>query len=68
VDFKALSDAFEKKNGIKPVFMAAASGLNVEEFREALLAEVKKQHRKIYPHYLEDEVVDWTGKGENVDL
>lgn len=62
VDFKALSDAYEKKNGIKPVFMAAASGENVEEFREVLLEEVKKQHRKIYPHYLEDEVVDWTEK------
>jgi GTP-binding protein HflX len=49
VDFKALSDAYEKKNGIKPVFMAAASAENVEEFREALLAEVKKQHRNIYP-------------------
>ncbi len=64
VDFKALSDAYEKKNGIKPVFMAAASAENVEEFRAALLAEVKKQHRKIYPHYLEDEVVDW-GEKEN---
>lgn len=62
VDFKALSDAYEKKNGIKPVFMAANSAENVEEFRTALLAEVKKQHRKIYPHYLEDQVVDWTDK------
>jgi len=62
VDFKALSDAYEKKNGIKPVFMSATSAENVEEFRAALLAEVKKQHRKIYPHYLEDEVVDWSGK------
>jgi len=64
VDFKALSDAYEKKTGIKPVFMAAASAENVEEFRESLLAEVKKQHRKIYPHYLEDEVIDWVEKGE----
>ena len=64
VDFKALSDAYEKKNGIKPVFMAAASAENVEEFRESLLAEVKKQHRKIYPHYLEDEMIDWAEKGD----
>ncbi|GAA0877481.1 GTPase HflX [Algoriphagus jejuensis] len=64
LDFKALSEAYEKKNGIKPVFMAAASGVNVEEFREVLLAEVKKQHRKIYPHYLEDEVIDWTEKSD----
>lgn len=64
VDFKALSDAYEKKNGIKPVFMAAASAENVDEFRESLLNEVKKQHRKIYPHYLEDEVIDWTEKGD----
>ncbi|AMQ55217.1 GTPase HflX [Algoriphagus sanaruensis] len=64
VDFKALSEAYEKKNGIKPVFMAAASAENVEEFRSALVAEVKKQHRKIYPHYLEDQVVDWGDKWE----
>jgi len=64
VDFKALSDAYEKKNGIKPVFMAAASAENVDEFRGSLLNEVKKQHRKIYPHYLEDEVIDWTEKGD----
>lgn len=62
VDFKALSDAYEKKNGIKPVFMAASSAENVEEFRASLLVEVKKQHRKIYPHYLEDEVVNWSEK------
>jgi len=62
VDFKALSDFYEKKNGIKPVFMAAASGQNVEGFRQALIAEVKKQHRKIYPHYLDDEVVTWESK------
>lgn len=62
LDFESLSDAYEKKTGIKPVFMAAASGLNVEGFRQALISEVKKQHRKIYPHYLEDEVVIWTEK------
>lgn len=62
VDFKALSDFYEKKNGIKPIFMAAASGGNVEGFRQALITEVKKQHRKIYPHYLEDEVVTWDAK------
>uniref|UniRef100_UPI0040471984 GTPase HflX n=1 Tax=Algoriphagus sp. TaxID=1872435 RepID=UPI0040471984 len=62
LDFKALSEAFEKKNGISTVFMAASLGDNVEGFREALVQEVKKQHRKMYPHYLEDQVVDW---GEN---
>jgi GTP-binding protein HflX len=60
LDFESLSEAYEKKNGIKPVFMAASSGTNVEGFRESLTSEVKKQHRKIYPHYLEDEVVTWT--------
>jgi GTP-binding protein HflX len=59
LDFKALSEAFEKKNGITPVFMAASLAENVEGFREALVQEVKKQHRKLYPHYLEDQVVDW---------
>lgn len=56
LDFDALAEAYEKKTGISPVFMAAASGQNVEGFRQALIAEVKKQHRKIYPHYLEDEI------------
>jgi GTP-binding protein HflX len=55
VDFDALAGAYEKKIGIPPVFMAAVSGQNVIEFRQALIAEVKKQHRKIYPNYLEDE-------------
>jgi GTP-binding protein HflX len=64
LDFKALSEAFEKKNGIKPVFMAASMGQNVEGFREALVQEVKKQHRKLYPHYLEDQVVDWGSNWE----
>ena len=59
LDFKALSEAFEKKNGIIPVFMSASQGENVEGFRETLVQEVKKQHRKMYPHYLEDQVVDW---------
>jgi GTP-binding protein HflX len=60
LDFGSLSEAYQKKNGIKPVFMAASSGTNVEGFRESMTSEVKKQHRKIYPHYLEDEVVTWT--------
>ena len=64
LDFKALSEAFEKKNGIAPVFMAASLGQNVEGFREALVQEVKKQHRKLYPHYLEDQVVDWGSNWE----
>lgn len=56
LDFSSLADAYEKKTGIPPVFMAAASGENVEGFRQALITEVKKQHRKIYPHYLENEI------------
>ncbi|MGM0944059.1 MAG: GTPase HflX [Bacteroidota bacterium] len=56
-DFDALSEAYEKKTGLKPVFMAAGSGENVEEFRKRLTEEVKKQHLKIYPHYLEDQTV-----------
>jgi GTP-binding protein HflX len=60
LDFESLSTAYEKKTEIKPVFMAAASGTNVEGFRESLIAQVKKQHRKIYPNYLEDEVYTWT--------
>ncbi|WP_439488070.1 GTPase HflX [Algoriphagus sp.] len=56
LDFATLADAYEKKTGIPPVFMAAANAENVEGFRQALITEVKKQHRKIYPHYLEDEI------------
>ncbi len=62
LDFPTLADAYEKKTGIKPVFMAAASGLHVEEFRASLIAEVKKAHKNIYPHYLEDEIIDWEMK------
>ena len=59
LDFKALSKAYEKKTGIPPVFMAASSNLNIEEFRKALVSQVKKQHKKIYPNYLDPEVVTW---------
>jgi GTP-binding protein HflX len=58
LDFQKLAVAYQKKYGIAPVFMAAGDGTNVEAFRESLVKEVKKQHLKIYPHYLEDEVVD----------
>lgn len=58
LDLGKLSEAYEKKTGIKPVFMAASVGTNVDTFREALVREVKKQHLKIYPHYLENEVID----------
>ncbi|MEB2773804.1 GTPase HflX [Algoriphagus sp. D3-2-R+10] len=61
LDFDALEEAYEKKTGISPVFMAAASGQNVDGFRQALIAEVKKQHRKIYPNYLEDETFTLEG-------
>ena len=58
LDFEKLSTAYAKKTGITPVFMAAHDGTNVEEFRKALVREVKKQHVKMYPHYLENEVID----------
>lgn len=67
VDIQSLSGFYEKKNGIKPIFMAATIGENVEEFRYALTAEVKKQHRKIYPHYLEDEVVTWEARERSLE-
>ena len=38
--------------------MSAESGQNVEVFRNVLIEEVKKVHKQIYPHYLEDEVFD----------
>ncbi|WP_100628591.1 GTPase HflX [Algoriphagus formosus] len=61
-DFGALAEAYKKKTGIEPVFMAAGSGQNVDLFRERLTEEVKKQHLKIYPHYLSDEVISFEGK------
>jgi len=39
-DFDALSEAYEKKTGIQPVFMAAGSGKNIEEFREKGKAQI----------------------------
>jgi GTPase len=60
LDLGKLSEVYEKKTGIQPVFMAAHEGLNVEKFRERITKEVKKQHLKIYPHYLENEVIDLT--------
>lgn len=63
-DFEALSDAYEKKTGIKPIFMAAGSGENVEEFRKRLTEEVKKQHLRIYPHYLDDQTVVFEEKDQ----
>lgn len=64
LDFGKLSKAYEKKTGIPPVFMAAENGTNVEEFRTVLTKEVKKQHLKIYPHYLERETIDLSQFGE----
>lgn len=61
-DFGALAEAYKKKTGIEPVFMAAGSGQNVDLFRERLTEEVKKQHLKIYPHYLSDEVISFEGR------
>ncbi|TVP52518.1 MAG: GTPase HflX [Mongoliibacter sp.] len=58
LDFEQLAQAYEKKTGIAPVFMSAENATNVDEFRKALVKEVKKQHLKIYPHYLESEVFD----------
>ncbi|SNS41474.1 GTP-binding protein HflX [Belliella buryatensis] len=66
LDFEKLAEAYKKKFGISPVFMAAENGTNVEEFREALVREVKKEHKKMYPHYLESETIDLSGfEGEN---
>ncbi|MCH7397707.1 GTPase HflX [Belliella sp. DSM 107340] len=61
LDFEKLAEAYKKKTGISPVFMAAENGTNVEEMREALVREVKKEHKKMYPHYLESEIIDMSG-------
>ena len=61
LDLDKLSTAYAKITGITPVFMAAHEGTNIEGLRQALVREVKKQHLKIYPHYLENETVDFSG-------
>jgi len=58
LDFEKLSQAYEKKTGIAPVFMAAHDGTHIDQFRASITREVKKQHLKIYPHYLESETID----------
>nr|MBI1230436.1 GTPase HflX [Cytophagales bacterium] len=58
IDFDKLEQSYAKKSDIKPVFMAAETGENVEGFREVLTEEVRKCHKKMYPHYLDDEVLD----------
>lgn len=58
IDFEKLKENYSKKSDIKPVFMAAQKGTNVEELRDALLKEVKKRHLQMYPHYLKDETFD----------
>lgn len=58
VDIEKLEKSYISKSSIKPVFMSAESGQNVEVFRNVLIEEVKKVHKQIYPHYLEDEVFD----------
>ncbi len=58
LDLQSLKQAYATQTGIEPVIMAAHDGTNVAEFRDIIIKEVKKQHLKIYPHYLEDEVID----------
>lgn len=58
IDFDKLKENYSKKSAITPVFIAAHQGINMEELRNTLVAEVKKRHMQIYPHYLKDETFD----------
>jgi GTP-binding protein HflX len=60
IDFEKLKISYAKKSAINPVFMAAGDGTNIAELRKTIIEEVKKIHKKMYPHYLEDEVVDFS--------
>ncbi|MDO6440017.1 GTPase HflX [Cyclobacterium sp. 1_MG-2023] len=60
IDFEKLKVSYAKKSAINPVFMAAGDGTNIAELRKTIIEEVKKIHKKMYPHYLEDEVVDFS--------
>ncbi|MEX2511354.1 MAG: GTPase HflX [Cyclobacteriaceae bacterium] len=66
IDFDKLEESYTKNSLIQPVFMAAGKGTNIEQFRSVITAEVKKIHQKIYPHYLQDEVLDLSQFGENL--
>ncbi|AWW30852.1 GTPase HflX [Echinicola strongylocentroti] len=58
LDLDNLKKVYTKKMGIEPVFMAAQDGTHIGQFRKSLIDQVKKQHKKIYPHYLESETYD----------
>lgn len=58
IDFEKLKNNYAKNSKIKPVFMAAESGTHIEDLRSSLLAEVRKVHMQLYPHYLQDETHD----------
>lgn len=60
IDFEKLKASYAKKSSINPVFMAAGDGSNIAELRKTITEEVKKIHKKMYPHYLEDETVDFS--------
>lgn len=60
IDFEKLKISYAKKSAINPVFMAAGDGTNIAELRKTIIEEVKNIHKKMYPHYLEDEVVDFS--------
>jgi len=61
LDSNRFSEAYEKKTGIKPVFMAAQR-TNVERFRNPLICKHGKKtaNRKIYPNYLRLRCYTWT--------
>lgn len=67
IDFDKLKEYYTKKLEIAPVFMAAEQGTNIEELRAAILAQVKKRHFQIYPHYLMDETIDLPSNPKHED-
>ena len=58
LDFEKLKASYTKKVGTPPVFMAAEDGTNIDKLRYRLVDEVKNHHLKIYPNYLEDQIID----------
>ena len=67
IDFDKLKEYYTKKLDIAPVFIAAEHGTNLDELRAALVAQVKKKHFQIYPHYLMDETIDMSSNPKHED-
>jgi GTP-binding protein HflX len=67
--FESLKEYYAGPGEITPVFISAISGQGMAEFKELLLAAVKKRFFQIYPNYLKDQVYYGTDEaGESTEV